>query len=55
MLDSARPTLKLKDYAENELRYRMLRHTNPQEAEQMFKAAQEHVRRHWELYERMAK
>ncbi|MCC7230791.1 MAG: 4Fe-4S binding protein, partial [Fimbriimonadaceae bacterium] len=54
ILDSARPTVKLKDFAENELRFRMLRHTNPNEAEQMFSDAQEQLRRHWDLYERMA-
>ena len=29
VLNSPRPTLKLRDYADNELRYRMLKHTNP--------------------------
>ena len=54
ILDSARPGLKLKDYTENELRYRMLRHTNPKEADRLYRDAQEHVDRHWALYERMA-
>ena len=54
ILDSARPGLKLKDYTENELRYRMLRHTNPKEAEKLYKAAQEQIDRHWSLYEQMA-
>ena len=54
LLDSARPGLKLKEYAENELRFRMLRHTNPKEAERIFKSAQEQLERHWALYERMA-
>ena len=54
ILDSARPGLKLKDYTENELRYRMLRHTNPKEAENLYKAAQEQIDRHWSLYEQMA-
>lgn len=54
LLDSARPTDELEDYADNELRYRMLKNTNPKEAEAMFHAAEEHVKRHWELYEKMA-
>ena len=54
ILDSARPGRKLKDYTENELRYRMLRHTNPKEAERIYKAAQEQIDRHWSLYEQMA-
>ncbi|MFI5385350.1 MAG: pyruvate:ferredoxin (flavodoxin) oxidoreductase [Fimbriimonadales bacterium] len=54
VLDSARPGKKLKDYTENELRYRMLRHTNPKEAEAIFKAAQDQIERHWALYEQMA-
>jgi pyruvate-ferredoxin/flavodoxin oxidoreductase len=53
VLDSARPGLKLKDYAENELRYRMLRHTNPSEAEAIYRAAQDQIDRHWQLYEQM--
>ncbi len=55
ILDSARPTHKLKDYSENELRFRMLRHTNPNEAEAIYQAAQESLEHHWALYERMAK
>ncbi|MBX7133037.1 MAG: pyruvate:ferredoxin (flavodoxin) oxidoreductase [Fimbriimonadaceae bacterium] len=54
ILDSGRPGLKLSEYTENELRYRMLRHTNPREAERIFAAAQEYTNRHWDLYERMA-
>jgi len=54
LLDSARPGLKLKDYSENELRYRMLRHTNPQHAEQIYDDAQRQIDRHWALYEQMA-
>src|SRR6185295_18070862 len=35
MLDSLQPTLKFKDYAYGELRYRMLTHSNPDEAERL--------------------
>lgn len=55
LLDSNRPGMPLKDYTENELRYRMLRHTNAKEAEAIYQSAQQEVDRHWELYERMAK
>jgi pyruvate-ferredoxin/flavodoxin oxidoreductase len=55
VLDSARPGLKLKEYADHELRYRMLRTTNPEHADEIFKGAQEQIERHWRLYEQMAR
>jgi pyruvate-ferredoxin/flavodoxin oxidoreductase len=54
ILDSPRPTLKLKDYADNELRYRMLARTNPKSADQLMQMAQAAVDRKWKLYEEMA-
>jgi pyruvate-ferredoxin/flavodoxin oxidoreductase len=54
ILDSPRPTLKLRDYADNELRYRMLRHTNPKAADRLMQMAQAAVDRKWKLYEEMA-
>lgn len=54
MLDSQRPKIKLKDYAYNELRYRMLARTNPAEAERLLGLAQEVVYRKWDVYEEMA-
>jgi pyruvate-ferredoxin/flavodoxin oxidoreductase len=54
ILDSPRPTIKLKDYAYNELRYRVLTQTNPEEAERLMKLAQEIVNLRWETYEDMA-
>jgi pyruvate-ferredoxin/flavodoxin oxidoreductase len=39
VLDSARPTIKLKEYAYNELRYHILTRTMPEEAEQLLEAA----------------
>jgi pyruvate-ferredoxin/flavodoxin oxidoreductase len=54
VLDSPRPTLKLRDYADNELRYRMLRHTNPKSADRLMQMAQAAVDRKWKLYEEMA-
>ncbi|MGE5441857.1 MAG: pyruvate:ferredoxin (flavodoxin) oxidoreductase [Bacteroidota bacterium] len=54
VLDSPRPTMKLRDYADNELRYRMLRHTNPKAADRLMQMAQAAVDRKWKLYEEMA-
>jgi len=54
VLDSPRPTIKLKEYADNELRYRMLRATNPEQADELMVLAQEAVDRKWQLYEDMA-
>ncbi|MBI5705880.1 MAG: pyruvate:ferredoxin (flavodoxin) oxidoreductase [Armatimonadetes bacterium] len=54
LLDSARPTKNLEDYTENELRYRMLRYTNPEHADSIFEAARDQIQRHWKLYEQMA-
>ncbi|NBC34115.1 MAG: pyruvate:ferredoxin (flavodoxin) oxidoreductase [Alphaproteobacteria bacterium] len=54
VLDSQRPRIKLADYAYNELRYRMLKYTNPGEAERLMGMAQDAVMRKWQLYEEMA-
>ncbi len=54
VLDSPRPTIKLKEYVENELRYRMLYRTNPKAADQLMSMAQAMVDRKWKLYEEMA-
>ncbi|OQW94967.1 MAG: pyruvate:ferredoxin (flavodoxin) oxidoreductase [Beggiatoa sp. IS2] len=54
VLDSPRPTIKLKDYTYNELRYRMLTRTNPQEAERLLKLGQQAVDLKWQIYEEMA-
>jgi pyruvate-ferredoxin/flavodoxin oxidoreductase len=53
-LDSRAPTVPFKDYAYNEVRYRMLLHSHPQEAERLLKLAQEDVVRRWKLHEQMA-
>ncbi len=54
VLDSPRPTIKLKEYAYNELRYRILSHTMPEEAERLLEAAQKQVDLRWETYEDMS-
>ena len=44
----------LKDYTYNEIRYKMLTRTNPQEAERLLKLGQQDVEARWKLYEQMA-
>jgi pyruvate-ferredoxin/flavodoxin oxidoreductase len=54
MLDSPRPRISLADYAYRELRYRMLRNSDPAEAERLLALAQEAVQQRWAVYEEMA-
>ena len=54
VLDSARPTMSLRDYAYNELRYKVLTVTNPEEAERLMVHAQDLVNLKWKTYEEMA-
>jgi pyruvate-ferredoxin/flavodoxin oxidoreductase len=54
VLDSPRPVIPLKDFAYNELRYKMLEQTNPDEASQLMQLAQEIVDLRWNNYENMA-
>jgi pyruvate-ferredoxin/flavodoxin oxidoreductase len=54
VLDSQRPRIRFKDYANNELRYRILARTNPDEAEALMRRAEQAVRQKWDLYEVMA-
>jgi pyruvate-ferredoxin/flavodoxin oxidoreductase len=54
VLDSAKPTIPLRDYAYNELRYKVLTQTNPEEAEKLMQLAQEIVDLRWKTYEDMA-
>ena len=53
-LDSPRPRIPLEDYVYNELRYRMLRTSDPAEAERLLRLAQEAVDQRWQTYEEMA-
>ena len=53
-LDSKAPSIPLKDYIYNEVRYRMLSHSSPDEAARLLKLGQEDVQRRWKLYEEMA-
>ncbi len=54
VLDSPRPRIAFKDYAYNELRYKMLQRTNPEEADHMMTLAQQLVNQKWDIYEQMA-
>ncbi|GAB4415353.1 MAG: pyruvate:ferredoxin (flavodoxin) oxidoreductase [Bacteroidia bacterium] len=54
VLDSPRPRIKLKDYAYNEMRYKILTRTHPQDAERLMQMAQELVDLRWQTYEDMA-
>jgi pyruvate-ferredoxin/flavodoxin oxidoreductase len=54
VLDSPRPSVSLKDYAYNELRYKVLTITNPEAAEELMKHAQELVNLKWKSYEELA-
>lgn len=54
VLDSPRPNLPLKDYAYNELRYKVLTLTNPAAADQLMKLAQDMVNLKWKNYEELA-
>jgi pyruvate-ferredoxin/flavodoxin oxidoreductase len=54
VLDSGRPKIPLKKYAYNEVRYKVLTHTNPAEAEHLMEMAQQAINRRWSVYEDMA-
>jgi pyruvate-ferredoxin/flavodoxin oxidoreductase len=53
-LDSPRPTIPFKDYAYNEIRYRSLTATRPDEARELLAAAQHWVDEKYRVYEELA-
>ncbi len=53
VLDSPRPSISFKEYAYEEMRYKVLSKTNPKEAEHLLALAQEQVNLRWETYEDM--
>ncbi len=53
-LDSQRATCDFAEYTQNELRYRMLRQTNPGHADELMEQAEEHIAKRWMLYEQLA-
>jgi pyruvate-ferredoxin/flavodoxin oxidoreductase len=52
-LDSAAPKIPLSKYLANELRYRILERSNPEHARVLQAAAQEQVKSHFEIYQRL--
>ncbi len=54
VLDSPRPTVSFRDYAYNELRYKILERSHPKEAKQLIQLAQELVDLRWKTYENMS-
>lgn len=54
VLDSPRPRIRLKSYAFNELRYKMLARAHPAESERLMALAQQVVLEKWDVYEKMA-
>lgn len=54
LLDSPRPRLKLTEYQSAELRYKVLRAADPEEADRLIAIAQAQVDRRWAEYEELA-
>jgi pyruvate-ferredoxin/flavodoxin oxidoreductase len=53
-MDSPRPTIPLKDYTHNEIRYTALSRSNPAEAEELLRMAQTAVTQKYQQYENLA-
>jgi len=53
-IDSKDPSVSLKDYAYNEIRYKMLTLSKPEEAARLIKLAQEDTDKRWKLYQQWA-
>ncbi len=54
VLDSAAPSIPVKAYAYNEIRYKMLAFTKPDDAARLLEHAQRDVDQRWQLYKDMA-
>ncbi|MDQ6996224.1 MAG: pyruvate:ferredoxin (flavodoxin) oxidoreductase, partial [Mariprofundus sp.] len=54
VLDSPTPSMKVKDYALTEMRYKLLQRNHPEESARLMKLAQESVDLRWATYEYMA-
>jgi len=54
IIDSKPPSIPIKDYAYNEIRYKMLTLSKPEEAARLIKLAQEDVDKRWKLYQKWA-
>ncbi|APZ91740.1 pyruvate:ferredoxin (flavodoxin) oxidoreductase [Fuerstiella marisgermanici] len=53
-LDSRKPRMSFREFAQKEARFATLTRTNPQEAERLFTLAQEDIKDQWNFYEQMA-
>ena len=53
-LDSHKPRMSFREFAQKEARFAMLERTNPAEAERLFGLAQEDIKDQWHFYEQMA-
>lgn len=54
ILDSPRPVIPLTDFTYNELRYKILTRSHPEEADKLMKLGQELVNLRWKNYEELA-
>ncbi|PIW62314.1 MAG: hypothetical protein COW13_02760, partial [Candidatus Omnitrophica bacterium CG12_big_fil_rev_8_21_14_0_65_50_5] len=54
ILDSSNPKVPFREYAQKEGRFRALSKSNPQQAEELFRLAQEDILDRWRIYEAMA-
>ncbi len=54
VIDSQAPSIPLKAYAYNEIRYKMLSYTNPGAAKRLLGLAQEDVNQRWRVYSALA-
>jgi pyruvate-ferredoxin/flavodoxin oxidoreductase len=54
VIDSQAPSIPLRAYAYNEIRYKMLSYTNPNEAKRLLGLAQEDVKQRWRVYSALA-
>jgi len=54
ILESKAPSIPLEKYIYNETRYSMLKHANPEVAQELLKGAQQDVNDRWKLYESYA-
>jgi pyruvate-ferredoxin/flavodoxin oxidoreductase len=55
VLDSLPPSIPFQAYAYNEIRYRMLADSRPEEAERLLALAQEDVHHRWQVYKDLAR
>ncbi len=53
-LDSKPPKVGLEEYIYNEIRYKMLKKSNPERAEFLLKKAQDEIKRVWNFYTKLA-